>query len=101
MPAKTKHKPIDPGVIEQAAKVLRVLAHADRIRMVELLLSGDYSVGELAEAVDLAPAAVSQHLNLMRAHGILESQRDQRQVYYRVIDPTARQMITCLRKFCV
>jgi len=95
----TTRKLIPRETLEEAAKVLKVLAHPDRMRMVELLLMEDHSVGQLAERVDLAPAAVSQHLNLMRAHGILASERVDRSVYYRVINPNAKQMIDCLRKF--
>ncbi|MBI1373267.1 MAG: metalloregulator ArsR/SmtB family transcription factor [Phycisphaera sp.] len=98
MATKTR-KLIPQEVLEQAAQVLKVLAHPDRMRMVELLMDDEYTVGELAELVGLAPAATSQHLNLMRAHGILDSERADRSVYYRVISPNATHMIDCLRKF--
>jgi DNA-binding transcriptional ArsR family regulator len=79
--------------------VLRVLAHPHRLKMVELLLERPVAVGELAQAVGLAPAAVSQHLNNMRAHGIVESRRVGRHVHYEVIKANARQLIGCLRLY--
>ena len=54
-------------------------------------------MGELAEAVDLPAAAVSQHLNIMRAHGLVEAEREGRHVFYKVLGPQARTIIGCLR----
>ena len=84
--------------LEEAAHVLKVLSHPHRMRIVELLMSEDHSVGELAEALEMAPAAVSQHLSKMRAHGVLSAERLDRQVYYRVVNPIARNMIDCFHQ---
>ena len=84
--------------LEMAARALRVLAHPLRLRMVEILMEGPIPVGELAEEIGLGQAAVSQHLNHMRAHGIVESERDGRQVFYEVVDPNALHVIQCIRE---
>jgi len=84
--------------LERAAVVFRVLSHPHRLKMVELLLSGPVAVGELAEEIGLAPAASSQHLNHMKAHGIVDRRRDGRTVYYEVVHPAAITLIECVRK---
>ncbi len=84
--------------LEACAQVLRVLAHPHRLKIVELLMGGQLCVGELAEEVGLAPSAVSQHLSHMRAHGILDVQREGRTAYYRVDNPNAVNVIRCIRK---
>ena len=91
-------RPIDDGVLDHAAGVLRVLAHPHRLRIVETLLSERLTVGELSRHVGLAQHATSQHLNHMRAHGILNPERHGRAVYYRVISPNARNVIHCIRR---
>ena len=88
---------IDMQVLEMAASVLKVLAHPHRLKMVELLLSGRLSVGELAERMELAPNAVSQHLNQMKAHGILGVVRVGRTAYYHVTNINAQNVIKCIR----
>lgn len=98
MSKKKEVQPISMDTLEQAAKVLRVLAHPHRLKLVELLESDRHTVGELALQLELAPHAVSQHLNQMRAHGILEARRNGRVVYYRVISPHALTLIQCIRK---
>ena len=89
---------IDERVLAEASRVLRVLAHPHRLRIVELLMDERHAVGELAGAMGLAPAAVSQHLSQMRAHGILDVERDGRTAYYRVTNPNAINVIRCIRK---
>ncbi len=96
--SRTKAPLLDMQMLEESARVLRVLAHPHRLKFVELLMSGRLSVGELAEEVDLAPSAVSQHLNNMRAHGILGVERDGRTAYYHVVHPSALNMIKCIHK---
>ena len=96
MAAQQTGIPID--VLEMAARVLRVLAHPHRLKMVELLEQGRKTVGQLAGMLDLAPSAVSQHLNQMRAHGILEVERQGREAYYHVVNPNARNVLECIRQ---
>lgn len=84
--------------LEGCAELLRVLAHPDRLRFVERLLDARLTVGELAAEVALPPAAVSQHLTLMRARGLLSVERVGRAAYYRVSNPHARELIACIRR---
>jgi len=95
-PSATPGIPMD--ILRQAAAVLRVLAHPDRLKMTELLMHDRLSVGNLASTLKLRPHAVSQHLNLMRAHQILDAQRDGRVVYYRVVNPNAERVIECIQR---
>lgn len=89
-----------PDVLEQVATTLRVLAHAERLRIVACLVERLVPVGELAACLGLPPAAVSQHLNKMCAHGIVARQRDGRRVHYRVVDANALALIECLHSHC-
>ena len=93
---RTKRIPF--STLEQAAASLRVLSHPHRLRIVEVLLNGPASVTDLATDVELAPAAMSQHLSQMRAQGIVASRRNGRQVFYEVISPNAVHLIDCIMK---
>ena len=52
--------------LEQAAECLKTLAHPHRLRMVQMLLRGRYTVGELAEACEIPSHMASEHLRLMQ-----------------------------------
>ena len=82
----------------QAAECLRVLAHAHRLRMVQMLLQGRFTVGELAEACDLPTPMASEHLRLMQRCGFLSSQKEGRRVYYQIAEPHLRNIMTCIEQ---
>ena len=80
----------------QAAECLRTLAHPHRLRMVQMLLQGQYTVGHLAEACELPSAMASEHLRLMQRCGFLTSEKDGRQVFYQVAEPHLANILTCI-----
>jgi DNA-binding transcriptional ArsR family regulator len=47
------------------------LADPTRRRIVELLAAGDRTSGELADEFDISAPAISQHLNALRAAGLV------------------------------
>jgi len=93
-----EHMTIPMEALEKSAQVLKVLAHPHRLKIVECLDLKRCTVGELTEQLGLAPNAVSQHLNFMKAHGILDSQRVGRNVYYKVVHPSAITLLNCIRR---
>ncbi len=98
MMAVTRDKRIPAESLEQAADVLRVLAHPRRLRMLEVLAGQHVTVGDLAKAVGMASAACSQHLNLLHAHGVLARVREGRTTHYTVVNPHALALLECIRK---
>src|SRR6478752_4589786 len=92
-----KLKPlIDLVGLEQAAECLKVLAHPHRLRIVQLLLRGRYTVGELAESCGIPSHMASEHLRLMQRCGFLTSEKDGRKAYYQVAEPHLASIMTCV-----
>lgn len=90
--------PIPMEHFERAATSLRVLAHPHRLAICAQLASAHVTVKQVAEHLGLPHNVVSQHLNVMKAHGLLESRRQGRTVYYRVIDPRPLWLLECIRR---
>ena len=82
--------------LSQAAECLKTLAHPHRLRMIQMLLQGDYTVGELAEACELPSAMASEHLRLMQRCGFLTSEKDGRRVFYHVTEPHLASILKCI-----
>lgn len=82
--------------LAQAAECLRILAHPHRLRMIQMLLQGDYTVSELAEACELPSAMASEHLRLMQRCGFLTSEKEGRKVFYRVAEPHLKDILKCV-----
>ena len=74
-------------VAKELAEVLRVIAHPDRIRIIEELRTGERDVNSLVDSLELPGPRVSQHLSLLRLHRIVEERRDGRQHFYSLIHP--------------
>lgn len=94
--ATSKLKLTDLEALGQAAECLRTLAHPHRLRMVQMLLQGDYTVGELAEACEIPSPMASEHLRLMQRCGFLSSAKDGRMVYYQVVEPHLQRILACI-----
>lgn len=84
------------NALTQAAECLRTLAHPHRLRMIQMLLQGDYTVSELADACKLPSAMASEHLRLMQRCGFLTSEKEGRKVFYRVVEPHLKDILKCI-----
>ena len=69
------------------AEVLKTLSNPRRLEIIHLLADGPREVSRLAEEMGISQPNVSQHLALMRAAGVVEAERDGREVRYRLADP--------------
>ena len=81
-----------------AAECLKTLAHPVRLRIIQMLLLGEHTVGELAEACEIPSHMTSGHLRLMRDKGFLEAERRHRHVYYRVAEEGLVGIMECIQK---
>jgi DNA-binding transcriptional ArsR family regulator len=96
MPTKTRLKLTSLDALSQAAECLRILAHPHRLRMVQMLLQGRYTVGELAEACEIPSHRASEHLRLMQRCGLLAAEKESRSVYYTVAEPHLAEIMSCV-----
>jgi ArsR family transcriptional regulator len=67
-----------------AALRFRALGDETRLRLLELLTTGERSVAELMELTRLGQSLVSHHLRTLREAGLVADRRDGRWVYYTI-----------------
>ncbi len=85
--------------VKPVAALLRALANEHRLLILCALAKGPRSVTELMEYVPhIGQSALSQHLALLRAHGIVESQKEGMHVIYRVADARVNEVLQVLRR---
>ena len=77
-------------------QMIKTLAHPHRLRMVQMLLRGRYTVGQLAEACGIPSHMASEHLRLMQRCGFLTSEKEGRKAYYRIVEPHLHDIMTCV-----
>lgn len=81
-------------VAKELSEIFKVIAHPDRIRLIEELRSGEKDVNTLGGTLGLPGPRVSQHLSLLRLHRVVEERRDGRHHYYHLTQPEIADWIT-------
>ena len=89
---------IDYEALNEAIGTLRFLANDKLLPLLCRIGEEEVSAGALAEFVEMAPSALSQHLRRLREAGLVETRRDHRVVYYRLTDSKTKQIIALLQK---
>lgn len=86
---------------EEVAATLTAMANPKRLMVMCTLLAGEKSVGDLADIVQLTPAALSQHLGKMRALRLVTTRRDGQTIYYSLISAEVQAVLeTLYRVYC-
>ncbi|NIN51099.1 MAG: metalloregulator ArsR/SmtB family transcription factor [Gemmatimonadales bacterium] len=98
MGRKTLVRTIDPELLSRAADIIKLLGHAERLKIVETLERGEATVTEIQETLELPQAIVSQHLAKMRGCGIVAARRDGNHVHYRIVEPKVQHILNCIRQ---
>ena len=87
--------------IREASAAMQAMAHPLRLKILCLIGSQECSVLEIVEAVGTSQSNISQHLAVLRDHGILAPRKEANKVYYRIGDPRVLKMIALTREiFC-
>jgi DNA-binding transcriptional ArsR family regulator len=82
-----------------AARLMKLLSNERRLLVLcKLAGAGEMSVGALADAVGLSQSALSQHLSLMRAEGLVRFRREGQTLHYAIADPVAERLLSTLRE---
>jgi ArsR family transcriptional regulator, zinc-responsive transcriptional repressor len=87
------------AIYEMQADVLRVLANPRRLEMLHLLADGPMEVGRIALRMGISQPNASQHLALLRSSGLVEVERDGREVRYQLTDPQVMVACNVMRGF--
>ncbi len=85
----------------EAAAFLKALANEQRLRVLCVLLGGPRSVGEINASLSLSQSALSQHLGVLRAAGVLTSSRRSQTVHYALAPGPSLAILEVLnRAYC-
>ena len=83
--------------VEDASRLLKALANAQRLRVLCLLVGGEMSVGQINEQLpDLSQSALSQHLAKLRDEDMVSTRREAQTVWYTLPEGPAHVIIAAL-----
>jgi ArsR family transcriptional regulator len=80
------------------AEFFKALAHPLRIRILEVLRTGEHSVQELQAATGVDQATVSQQLAVLRARNVVAARKVGTTVRYVVLDPAVGTLLDVARR---
>jgi DNA-binding transcriptional ArsR family regulator len=78
--------PLPDALVELIAERFRVIGEPARIRILEALMDGEATVGELVETLGATQQNVSKHLGILTRAGLLGRRKQGIYVYYRITD---------------
>ena len=87
--------------VRLAADLMKSLSNPHRLSIVCCLVHGELSVSELEELLELRQPTLSQQLAALRESEIVATRREAKQIFYRLKDDRAGQLIAALEQiFC-
>ncbi len=78
-----------------AAIMLRTLGHPDRLRILEFLMDGERTAGQIQKHLDIGQPRSSQHLSRMNDRGILECRKEGTKRFYSISNPFVLKLFGC------
>ena len=78
--------PLDEHISFHLANLFSALSDSTRLRIIDLLLDDELSVGAIAEQLGMSESAVSHQLRGLRLQRIVRARKQGRQVFYALDD---------------
>lgn len=92
---------IDPAQLLKAVNMLKVIAHPVRLGIVDALTTHkELTLLQLQELLNLEQPIASQHTVLMIDKGVLLSERQGRNKYFKLRFPKMKSIINCMENCC-
>ncbi len=91
--AKAKPSKSSSALIERAAGMMRAGGDPERLRILELLLSGEHQVSDIADATQAEMSTTSQRLRVLLNENLVARRRDGRDMFYRLTDAHVEALI--------
>ena len=82
---------------EAKADLFKALAHPARVRVLELLVTGERTIGELAEQTGLELSHLSQQVAVLKRAGLVDSERQRSNVRCRLRHPETAELLAVAR----
>lgn len=84
---------------KRIAELLKVLSNDNRLLILCTLMQKSMTVSELGEYVDdISQSALSQHLAILKAHGILDNHKSGQNITYFIADSRVKEIIEVIKK---
>lgn len=101
MPERSLMAALSRPISEIKADLFRSLAHPARIRVLELLVEGERSVGDMQPLVGIESSHLSQQLGILRRAGLVTTRKDGSSVFYAIRDPELAKLLDAAKRVLI
>ena len=84
--------------IADSARMLKAVANEKRLQILFAVSDKEMNVGEIERLVNLSQSALSQHLAVLRAAGIVSTRRNAQTIFYKLKDDKVKELLNLLQK---
>lgn len=92
-------KDLTPDQLEEAANMLKAIAHPLRISILSYLEGGKkLTVTQIHELLGIEQSTTSHHLGILKDKGVLCSKREGKNTYYYLKDNSLSNIVHCVGK---
>jgi ArsR family transcriptional regulator, cadmium/lead-responsive transcriptional repressor len=81
------------SALSYKAKLFNGFSDPSRLAILQSLVEGPRSVGEIVEATSLSQSNTSNHLNCLRGCGLVDREQRGKFAYYRLSDPRIAELL--------
>jgi ArsR family transcriptional regulator len=86
---------------DDVSDLLKTMAHPERLMVLCQLTQGEVGAGKLQESSSLSQSAFSQHLTVLKKHGLVKVRKESQQVFYSLSDSRVALLLQNLQSlFC-
>ena len=85
-------------VYEKQSQICKAFANPVRLRIIDLISTGELSISDIQQELNISKANLSQHLTVLKNVGILAARRDGKHVLCSLAIPEVKQACHLVRK---
>jgi ArsR family transcriptional regulator len=90
---------MDEGAIQLKAEVLKALAQPTRLKILEMLRSGERCICEIVPAINGEQSNISRHISTMQKSHLITTRKDGVKVMVKVRDPRIFEILDTVGLF--
>ena len=79
--------------------IFKVLSDAQRREILVMLKKGRMNAGEIAEALNITPAALSYHLKLLKSADLIMEYKQKNYIYYEINTSVFEELILWVEQY--
>ncbi len=79
-------KLLDDDKIIDLSELFKIFGDSTRIKIIEVLINNELSVGSIANKIDISQSAVSHQLRILKSSKLVKYKKIGKEVYYSIAD---------------